>query len=106
MDFHDFPRFLGKSGADLIQPPKICASLVQSTLRSARRGADSSLLGGPRVHEPARGLSGLVPQPLFLGQSPASPDGSRPPKVDGPPWQTFSFRKYNFSNFARWEQIG
>ena len=24
----DFPRNLGKSGADLIQPPKICASLA------------------------------------------------------------------------------
>ena len=28
MDFHDFPRFLGKSGAVLKQPPKICASLI------------------------------------------------------------------------------
>ena len=30
MDFHDFPRFLGKSGAVLRQPPKLCASLISS----------------------------------------------------------------------------
>ena len=28
MIFHDFPRFLGKSGVYLIQPPKICARLL------------------------------------------------------------------------------
>ena len=28
---YDFPRILGKSGVDLIQPPKICAGLVAST---------------------------------------------------------------------------
>ena len=27
MDFHDFPRFLGKSGMDLMHPPKLCAGL-------------------------------------------------------------------------------
>ena len=30
MDFHDFPTFLGKSGMDLMHPPKLCASLFQT----------------------------------------------------------------------------
>ena len=29
MDFHDFPRILGKSGKYEIHPPKLCASLWQ-----------------------------------------------------------------------------
>ena len=29
MDFHDFPRFLGKSWMDLMYPPKLCASLIE-----------------------------------------------------------------------------
>ena len=33
MDFHDFPRFLGKSGMDLMHPLKLCASLVSAVLR-------------------------------------------------------------------------
>ena len=28
MDFHDFPRFPGKSGMDLMYPPKLCAGLA------------------------------------------------------------------------------
>ena len=31
MDFHNFPKFLGKSGMDLIHPPKFCAGLVHGT---------------------------------------------------------------------------
>ena len=34
MDFHDFPMFLGKSGMDLMHPPKLCAALIR--VRSAR----------------------------------------------------------------------
>ena len=33
MDFRDFPMVLGKSGMDLIQPPKLCAGLAHGCLR-------------------------------------------------------------------------
>ena len=36
MDFHDFPRFLGKSGMDLMHPPKLCAILARTAPRNPR----------------------------------------------------------------------
>ena len=44
MNFHDFPRFLGKSGMDLMHPPKLCASLVHSAQVSDQL-QDSDFLG-------------------------------------------------------------
>ena len=32
MDFHDFPRFLGKSGKLSHHPPKLCARLALTTI--------------------------------------------------------------------------
>ena len=29
MDFHDFPKILGKSGVYFIHPPKLCAGLAE-----------------------------------------------------------------------------
>ena len=34
MDFHDFPRFLGKSGKLSHHPPKLCASLAMTLVHS------------------------------------------------------------------------
>ena len=51
-----------------------------------------TLKNGPRVaHKWAVGHSPVSVFYDFFLEPPASPDGSRPPKVDGPPWQTFSF---------------
>ena len=48
MLFHDFPRFLGKSGVYLIQPPKMCAGLFP---RRGRRAQDLAVLAGVRRQE-------------------------------------------------------
>ena len=55
MDFHDFPRILGKSGVYLIHPPKICAGLCASEGASAPGAVSTRLLGhhglAGEVHE-------------------------------------------------------
>ena len=55
MDFHDFPRCLGKSGVYLIQPPKLCAGLVPRKLRGVLAGVHTeggcaTKLFQPRYH--------------------------------------------------------
>ena len=43
MIFHDFPRFLGKSGVYLIHPPELCAGLAHL---AAGLGADRAQVRG------------------------------------------------------------
>ena len=63
MDFHDFPKYLGKSGCQFHPTPKLCAGLFQSTAGPGARGSHGEVRGarlglglGVGRHERDRGL--------------------------------------------------
>ena len=61
MDFHDFPRFLGKSEKYEIHPPKLCASLA--------RNSDGGVLAGFAVEEASPGCIRVAPEFSTLSAS-------------------------------------
>ncbi len=92
MDFHDVPRFLGKSGMDLMYPPKLCAAL--------RAGAAAKPVPAqpkPRLRATSRApldhlehvlddddqvlRSGLAPRPKCFGSGTQAGANVRLPRV-------------------------